>query len=115
MNSPSCYLGTVLVGAACIGSHIFLTLRIRKNRHNIEDIPKLLACNESITVLSKKLGTIEVCLSDIDSACLACEHGATSIELCCDRGGGGVTPSIGLIKECVKRLFSFHFSKCVVY
>ena len=49
-------------------------------------------------------GTIEVCLSDIPSALTACNAGATSIELCCDRAGGGVTPSIGLISICIERL-----------
>lgn len=46
---------------------------------------------------------IEVCLSDIESAIAAQRGGATSIELCSDRAGGGVTPPIGLVQECVRR------------
>lgn len=49
---------------------------------------------------------IEASLSDIGSAMAAWEGGATSIELCADRGDGGVTPSIGLVRECVRRLGS---------
>jgi hypothetical protein len=47
--------------------------------------------------------TVEVCLSDIESARVASEGGVNSIELCSDRAGGGVTPSIGLVAQCVQR------------
>ena len=46
--------------------------------------------------------TVEICLSDIESAKNAIKGGANSIELCADRPEGGTTPSIGLIEECVK-------------
>lgn len=41
----------------------------------------------------------EVCLCDLTSATSAISGGATSIELCTNRGDGGVTPSIGLVLE----------------
>lgn len=43
----------------------------------------------------------EVCLCDVTSATSAIDGGATSIELCTNRGDGGVTPSIGLILDVV--------------
>lgn len=46
--------------------------------------------------------TIEICLSDIESAKQAIKGGANSIELCADRPEGGTTPSIGLIEQCVR-------------
>lgn len=56
---------------------------------------------------------IEVCVSDIESACSAWRGGATSIELCANRLEGGITPSVGLVEECVTRfqaqgLFEVH-------
>ena len=45
--------------------------------------------------------TCEICLSDVTSAISAIEGGATSIELCTNRGEGGITPFIGLIQEVV--------------
>jgi hypothetical protein len=42
---------------------------------------------------------VEICLSDIESCRNALDGGANSIELCVDRGHGGVTPSFGLIQE----------------
>mmetsp|Transcript_6595 Transcript_6595/g.6722 ORF Transcript_6595/g.6722 Transcript_6595/m.6722 type:complete len:409 (-) Transcript_6595:551-1777(-) len=53
------------------------------------------------TFLSKGRCVVEICLSDISSAISAIEGGATSIELCCSRAEGGLTPSIGLIEEVV--------------
>ena len=47
--------------------------------------------------------TIEVCLSDIESAQEAVRGGCTSIEVCSDRPQGGVTPSYGLVEELVAR------------
>lgn len=49
---------------------------------------------------------VEVCLSDLQSALEAWNGGANSIELCVDRSGGGLTPSIGLIQQCCSRLGS---------
>lgn len=46
--------------------------------------------------------TIEICVSDIESVIAALEGGATSLELCCDRPQGGVTPSLALIEESVR-------------
>ena len=48
--------------------------------------------------------TVEICLSDIESAIQAVQAGATSLELCSNRLEGGITPSIGFVEECV-RLF----------
>ena len=48
--------------------------------------------------------TVEICLSDIESAIQAVQAGATSLELCSNRIEGGITPSIGFVEECV-RLF----------
>lgn len=46
--------------------------------------------------------TCEVCLSDIKSAIAAVKGGANSLELCANRAEGGVTPSIGLVEQCVR-------------
>lgn len=46
---------------------------------------------------------VEICLSDVESALVAQRGGATSVELCSDRAGGGVTPAQGLVLECVRR------------
>jgi hypothetical protein len=43
----------------------------------------------------------EICLSDIESARNAIQGGASSLELCFDRSQGGVTPSIGFVRQCV--------------
>ena len=53
--------------------------------------------------------TVEICLSDIESAAAAVRGGATSLELCSDRAQGGVTPSFGLLEEVVARCT---FSTC---
>ena len=42
----------------------------------------------------------EVCLDNIESVQQAIEGGVSSVELCCDRTNGGVTPSVGLIRQC---------------
>ena len=57
--------------------------------------------------------TVEICVSDISSAQQAWLGGANSLELCSNRSEGGVTPSIGLIEECLARycvpgLFQIH-------
>ena len=57
--------------------------------------------------------TVEICVSDISSAHQAWLGGANSLELCSNRSEGGVTPSIGLIEECLARycvpgLFQIH-------
>ena len=46
---------------------------------------------------------LSMVLSDIASAENAWRAGVTSIELCTDKTQGGITPSIGLIEECVRR------------
>lgn len=45
---------------------------------------------------------IEICVSDYESAKQAIHGGALSLELCSDRSGGGITPSMGLIEQCVQ-------------
>jgi copper homeostasis protein len=51
---------------------------------------------------SKEDNIIEISLCDIRSVIEACNGEANSIELCCNLNDGGVTPSIGLIKQCLK-------------
>lgn len=46
--------------------------------------------------------TVEVCVSDFESARNAFHGGATSLELCSNRAEGGTTPSMGLIEQCVR-------------
>jgi copper homeostasis protein len=46
---------------------------------------------------------VEICLSDIESACNARRGGCNSIEVCTDRSQGGVTPSLGLVDEILRR------------
>ncbi len=53
------------------------------------------------------LRTIEICISDIESARHAVNGGANSLELCANRMEGGTTPSIGFIEECVNLCRSF--------
>jgi hypothetical protein len=50
----------------------------------------------------KALFTVEVCLSDIESANNARRGGCNSIEVCSDRPQGGITPSYGLVEEIVR-------------
>lgn len=48
--------------------------------------------------------TVEICLYDGESALMAQAGGAQRIELCQDRGGGGTTPSYGLIAQVREQL-----------
>jgi len=43
----------------------------------------------------------EICISDIESIRQAIQGGANSIEICVDRSQGGVTPSIGLVRQAI--------------
>lgn len=45
---------------------------------------------------------IEICCGDIESVIGAAKGGAKRIELCCALADGGLTPSLGLIREAVK-------------
>ena len=49
------------------------------------------------------LTCVEICLSDIDSAVAAYKGGCTSMEVCSSRIQGGITPSIGLVQEILRR------------
>ena len=55
----------------------------------------------------KEDNIIEVSLCDIRSVIEACYGNANSIELCCNLNDGGITPSIGLIKHCLKITSSY--------
>lgn len=45
----------------------------------------------------------ELCTDSVEGAALAGQYGFTSIELCSALSAGGLTPSFGLIKQCVDR------------
>ncbi len=48
--------------------------------------------------------TIEVCCDSVAAAVTAARGGCNSVELCANRAEGGITPSIGMIKEVVHQL-----------
>jgi len=48
--------------------------------------------------------TVEICCDSVSSAVAAVDGGCNSVELCTNRVEGGITPSIGMIKETVHRL-----------
>lgn len=52
--------------------------------------------------MNNKTITLEVCCGDIDSVMAAAEGGAQRIELCAALAEGGVTPSVGLIRQARK-------------
>lgn len=88
---------------------LYVVISINKRSRRFSKIP-------SVSHITSSIGTIEVCLSDIDSAMTAVNAGANSIELCSDRSGGGVTPSMGLILQCVDRFNCIfrHLSQCTI-
>jgi copper homeostasis protein len=67
------------------------------DKENIEQIEKI-AIKQNYTLNE----IVEICLSDIQSAQQAVLGGANAIELCSNRKEGGITPSIGLVEECVQ-------------
>ena len=60
-----------------------------------------LPSNDKFQARKRKHGRVEICLCDIESVQAAIIGKADSIELCCARSDGGLTPSLGLIKEAV--------------
>ena len=62
----------------------------------IIELPEILS-----TRSIRKTHIVEICLSDIQSIKNAIQGGANSVELCCERINGGITPSIGLVKSAV--------------
>ena len=48
--------------------------------------------------------TVEICCDSVASAIAAVQGGCNSVEICSNRAEGGITPSIGMIKETVHRL-----------
>lgn len=52
----------------------------------------------------KKSQILEICVSDIESIENCRKGGADSIEICVDRGSGGLSPSIGLVEEAINIL-----------
>ena len=47
--------------------------------------------------------TIEISVSDIESAYQSWLGGANSLEICSNRNEGGTTPSLGFVEECISR------------
>jgi SAM-dependent methyltransferase len=86
-----------------------LTMLFQKLEHRHYSVPKAARENNSLVarhnaaIQTREGMEVEICLSDIESAMAAQRGGATSVELCSDRAGGGVTPALGLIQECVRR------------
>lgn len=50
------------------------------------------------------MAKIEICCTSIEAASTAQKYGASRIELCSELFLGGITPSIGLIESCKKKL-----------
>jgi hypothetical protein len=70
---------------------------LQQNKHDNDTI---------IITRPPRIGRVEVCLSDIESILAATRGGADSVEICCARGEGGITPSIGLCEEAAHLLCS---------
>ena len=84
-----------------------LQIRSSQSSKSISNI-KEAASSPTVTVLTGDqditvVPTIEISVSDIESAYQAWCGGANSLELCSNRSEGGTTPSLGLIEECVSR------------
>jgi hypothetical protein len=108
------HLSVKLIGIAYFGIGYVIFYRLRKAiRLNIDIASSYndVVCNSTakdhkIDKIEIHERVIEVCLSDFESVSEACNGGANSVELCVDRANGGLTPSLGLIKECSDRLGS---------
>ena len=84
--------------ASGLGIFVLSTIWFTWRARNPPQIPY-----QSYAALLKDEFTIEICLSDIESAQAAVRGGCTSMEVCSDRPQGGVTPSHGLVEELVSR------------
>ena len=90
------YVSRIACATAVIGSAMYLLAPKSKKRASVkvENEHKMRFAFDDI---------IEMCVSDIQSALAARRAGCNSLELCSDRSQGGITPSFGLVQECVRR------------
>lgn len=94
-----------ILGVACILSGAILGVvavkyAIHREESRKRDNSPLMKRRVSLKL--QQCHIVEICVSDISSAIVAIQGGATSIELCSNRLEGGVTPSIGFVEECVR-------------
>jgi copper homeostasis protein len=94
-----------ILGVACILSGAILGVvavkyAIHREESRKRDNSQLMKRRVSLKL--QQCHIVEICVSDISSAIVAIQGGATSIELCSNRLEGGVTPSIGFVEECVR-------------
>lgn len=95
------YIASVAFFFCIIGS---LLIWQRRPKQSVEKVVPVPVTDSSTGRDSNKLDHIvEICVSDIESAYQSWRGGANSLELCSNRLEGGVTPSTGLIEECIAR------------
>ena len=99
INTPYSYQ---LIGALTIGTIALTSLYVlSKYRRDIRIENKLPKVSRK---QFKKDNIVEICVSDIESILNSKNGNADSVEICCDREAGGITPSIGLIQQAVELL-----------
>lgn len=102
-------LGTALVATSIYNSYLRAhIIEIEAQNADMKAVSEQnqVKSNDVVRIQQKrssrpKIGKVEICLSDIESIVEAIRGGADSIEICCARSDGGITPSIGICEEAV--------------